>query len=198
MTDKIIETVKEGKTTFNVYDPKHYEISNSIYAFPFDYSDQSPTKKKNSGRGLGVIEWNIEPRKFEYDKELKKYYITQIYLWASQTRDARYYGKVFGLSSYTDSLCASVLESRKDTEKDAIKQAWRVQPSLITKTLMFQTYPPKDFNFLILNLSSSLGADIKYVKFNPNGDEHYNNYPDYNTKLTKLLNEKHGWKNEKK
>lgn len=188
---KVIDKITEFKKSINIYDPEPFLVTESdswqrVYRFPFDTIDSSPTAKKYSGHSLGRIEWNIEPRKMEYDKTERRYYITQILVWAQQTRDKNYSGKIFGINCMVESLGGGQ-HPLYDYEVYALNQIWRTSPNPVTKTMIMGTYPPNGFDILEFDVSSSISLSPMYQSFAkmPKDESHYEKTKDVYNKVRK-------------
>lgn len=180
------QIVEFGKK-IDTYDPKHYLIDSSIgnvYCFPFDNKDSSPTAKAWSGRSYGRIEWLFEPREYTWSKSEKRYYISKLLVWATQTRDTRYKNKIFSIDCMAESL-GGIAHKWKEYEEGVINQTWRMMVSQNTKTPMFDTYPNDNFNLLLIKTNSSISLDMKFLRF----DLLPTDYPNYK-QIWKLHHEK--------
>ena len=164
----ILEKITENGKEIPIYDAKPFLVTKDewpiIYRFPFDTLDSSPAAKKWSGCSYGRIEWNIEPRKIKYDRTEKRFYINQILVWAHQTRDKNYSGKIFGMNCKVESLGGGT-RPLYDYEVYALNHLWRMTPSPVTKTMMMATYPPDGFDILEFNFSVSSSVDPMYQRF---------------------------------
>ena len=165
-TKSSYQILEYGKK-IDTYDPKEFLIDNSIgrvYCLPFDNKDSSPTAKQWSGRSYGRIEWIFEPRELEWSKSEKRYYIRKLLVWATQTRDKRYYNKIFTIDCNAEAI-GGIAHKYKEYEEGAINQTWRMMFSPQTKTAMFDTYPNDQFNLLLINTKSSISLDIEFLRF---------------------------------
>lgn len=163
---KVIDKITEFKKPVKIYDPEPFKLSSDwqkVYCFPFDNLDKSPIAKQFSGNSLGRIGWCIEPRKIKYDRTKKRYYITQILIWATQTRDKRYANKVFGINCMAETI-GGISHKFRDYEEGVINQTWRMgfTPQ---KTLYLDTYPNNKFNLLYIDATSSISVNINYLRF---------------------------------
>lgn len=176
---KVIDKLIENKNEIPIYDARPFLVTkpdswNRVYIFPFDTLDSSPTAKRYSGNSYGRIEWNIEPRKYKWDKSEKRYYITQLLLWTHQTRDLAYTDKIFGIDCMVESLCGTT-HPIHDYEVGMLNNMWRMTPSSVTKTPMFACYPPDEFDLLEIDVTSSMSCEPKFQCFNkmPMTESHY-------------------------
>lgn len=176
---KKIDSLTEFKDNIPIYDPEPFLITekeawNRIYRFPFDTLDSSPAAKGYSGCSYGRIEWNIEPRKLEWSRSEKRFYIKQILVWARQTRDKTYSDIIFGIDCNVAELNGTV-SPLYDYQSGMLNNMWKMTPSAVTKTPMFACYPPNGFNLLEIDLTSSMFCEPKFLNFEkiPNTELHY-------------------------
>ena len=117
-----------------------------VYRFPFTCIDPMP-----GGSNLGRIEWHVEPL-----RATRKVLITSVLVWASQTRDNRYQGKVFSLPCRSQSITSS-----RD-ENDYLRHVWQTALCLEHKTLSFSAYPANQHTMLVVECISSIGNRIYF------------------------------------
>lgn len=131
-----------------IVSPEKFRHGDS-YIFPFEVLDKTP-----GGTNLGRIQWHME---FVSDSKQKdgRYYYSKLYVWASQTRDKRYYKKVFEIPCYTECITGGVL-GKKDYYID---QVWRIQICDLHKNTVFSAYPQNKHTKLIIPVNSSIFVD---------------------------------------
>lgn len=159
--------ITEFGKTIETFDPKEFLIDSTIgnvYCLPFDTKDQSPRAKQYSGNSLGTIEWLFEPREYSWSKSEKRYYVTKLLFWATQTRDKRYQNKIFSIDCMSEAI-SGISRQYYPYEQGAINQTWRMMFSPHTKTPIFDTYPSDNFNLLLIKATSSISLDIKFLRF---------------------------------
>jgi hypothetical protein len=140
----------KNKTFKTASADKYLNKITNQYEFPFEVLDKTP-----GGSNLGRIEWCIELIRSKRKKE-GLYYIEKLYLWAKQTRDKRYIGKIFEIPCYADCVGGPSRES-------FLKGVWRVGFCDIHKTLILEAYPDKDnYKKLVINNGSSILMDIYF------------------------------------
>ncbi len=122
----------------------------SVWLFPFTCLDPMP-----GGGNLGRIEWHSEPYRFK--KQEGRWYITAILLWATQTRDQRYKGKLFELRCLTEAICGNSV----DPLGSLIGCVWHIGRCADHRQLMFSAYPQNDQSLLEVDLNSSLFGTMK-------------------------------------
>jgi hypothetical protein len=133
---------------------KYFDKKLGVYRFPFEVLDKTP-----GGSNLGRIEWNIEPIMAKRKKD-GFYRVEKIYLWARQTRDKRYEGKVFEIPCYSESIFSS------PTKGDSFfKGVWKIGFCPMHKTLVLEAYADdNNYKALHIRTCSSIGVDIEFVK----------------------------------
>lgn len=119
-----------------------------IYVFPFQAMDS-----RRDGSSLGRIMWQVEPI---FGKKTKgRYYVEKLLVWAKQTRDERYAGKVFEIPCYSESITGDSLE-----RESFLNYVWQVQQCEVHKGMVFSAYPANEHKELIINVGSSISIDI--------------------------------------
>lgn len=129
---------------------ENFKQKNGEYVFPFELLDKTP-----GGSSLGRIEWHIEPSKGR--KVGGRYYIEKLLVWASQTRDERYNGKIFEIPCYSESIYASCL-----AEDSYFKYVWRMLFCGVHKNPVFSAYPGDKHKELVINTGSSICLEINF------------------------------------
>ena len=151
-----MKTVKELK--IKLHDPKKFLVKKKsrgrerVYEFPFEALDQK--------KGLGLIEWNLELFR-EYDRSSKKYYINKIWVWARQTMDKRYRGKIFQIECYTEAIKAPLF-TMKNNEDGFIQRIWSIQ-YWDNGNLVMTAYPKHEHNILQIETFSSVFLEPKFL-----------------------------------
>ena len=115
-----------------------------MYKFPFVCVDAPGPKS------LGRIEWWLEPQR---GKRLRRgrYMIEGLYLWAKQTRDARYAGKLFEIECFAEGL-----HGVGDIHGDFLRHVWMSQFCQDHRALAFGAYPPGTATQLMVDVSSAI------------------------------------------
>jgi hypothetical protein len=130
---------------------KKYEVSNG-YLFPFILFDPTP-----GGSNLGRIEWNIEIYKTRKNKISKTRSITQILVWARQTKDAQYLNKFFLLN------CDSVGIMTHHDGDDFLHNVGFMQICDEHKMPILCAYPRDGSCALYIEAYSSVGTRIRFL-----------------------------------
>lgn len=146
------EITKEKVNGWEIKQANEFRIDDGSYVFPFDVLDKTP-----GGFNLGRIEWHLEP--FYGRKKKGKYYIEKIYVWATQTRDDRYYRIIFEIPCFSDSITADSLRRRSSY----FHYVWRMNFCEIHKMPVFSAYPADEHSRLELDVSSSISCGIDFV-----------------------------------
>lgn len=143
--------MKKTASELKIESADEFRNEDMTYSFPFIGLDPTP-----GGSNLGRIMWGIEA----YKKKRKdgRYYITSILVWARQTRDARYAGRIFEIPCFTESLYGSVLG-----EKVAfLHRVWRAFFCDEHGGLVLQAYPDDQHTELYINAGSSIMIDLEF------------------------------------
>ena len=128
-----------------------FKTDRGEYVFPFECLDKTP-----GGSNLGRIEWHVEPIKSNKNKG--RYYIEKLLVFASQTRDERYKGKIFEIPCYTESITADVLHHRDSY----FHYVWRMTWCEVHNTAFFSAYPKNEHTKLVINVNSSISSEIEF------------------------------------
>lgn len=121
-----------------------------IYRFPFKVLDETP-----GGSNLGRIEWNIE---LIGEGEGEEYRIGKLLVWARQTRDARYVGKVFEIPCQSMRFGGHRL-SEKGSFTDAV---WMVYLCPEHRAPVMSAYPENHHSEIEINAGSSVMIDVRF------------------------------------
>lgn len=122
------------------------------YSFPFEVLDKTP-----GGKSLGRIEWCIEPFIGKKKKE-GRYYIEKLWVWAKQTRDKRYLGKIFEIPCFSESIMGDSIN-----RNGFLNHVWLNFPCAEHKGQMqFWAYPQNHHSILEITADSSIAIDIKF------------------------------------
>lgn len=130
---------------------KKFNVSDG-YVFPFTVLDQTP-----GGSNLGRIEWHIEFVKTKKEKNRNIRPITQMLVWARQTKDPRYVNKFFLLDCDTAGIM-----THQDSS-DFFHCAWFMQICDEHKMPIISAYPPDDTCALHIQIYSSVGTRIHFL-----------------------------------
>lgn len=126
--------------------PKKHKVSPFKFEFPFNVLDDK----------LGKIEWHVEPIKGLKSKGI--HYIEKILVWASQTQDGRYKGKVFEIPCFSEKIVSSQFRNRTPY----LSCVWSTCYCSEHKTLSFSAYPKNEHTKLVFNVGSSVLIDIYF------------------------------------
>ena len=146
------------KLKIKLHDPKKFLVRDKskyrrrTYEFPFEALDQK--------KGLGIIEWNLELFS-EYDRSSKKYYINKMWIWAGQTMDKRYRGKIFQIECYTEAIKALPF-TMKNNEDAFIQRVWSMK-YWDNGNLVMTAYPKHEHNILQIETFSSIFLEPKFL-----------------------------------
>lgn len=144
--------MEKEKYKINIVPADDFKTDYGTYEFPFEALDKTP-----GGSNLGRIEWHIEP--FKSKKNKGRYYIEKILVFASQTRDERYKGKIFEIPCYTESITADSLHNRDSY----FHYVWRMLWCEVHNTVYFSAYPKNKHKKLVINVESSISSEIEFV-----------------------------------
>lgn len=137
---------------FETVSAESFRDENRYYVFPFVALDPTP-----GGNNLGRIEWHIEPIRSK-KKERGMYFIEKLYVWASQTYDERYKGKVFEIPCFAECITASALRDRDSY----LHHVWKAQICELHKSMWFSAYPQNHHTSLKINVGSSISIDADF------------------------------------
>ena len=121
------------------------------YRFPCVALDPTP-----GGSNLGRMEWCVELLKGK--KREGRRLVGGVAVWARQTRDPRYVGRVFHLPMQTDCLSAIRIGERCSF----FAEVWRVFFCEVHDNVIFEAYVPSDATALVIETSSSIGNNIQF------------------------------------
>lgn len=148
--------------TVKTVSPKKFLVTDkskfhNVYEFPFEAVDQSRER-------LGTIVWKLETFT-EYSRSEKQYYINKLWLWASQTRDERYIGKIFEIPCFTKALhgTPTINYSENKDEEPFLQRVWRFEPFADNGNYVFSAYPRHDHNLLRISIDSSVFISPKFL-----------------------------------
>lgn len=122
------------------------------YLFPFTLMDDTP-----GGSNLGRIMWNIEIHKTQKQDGVN--YITQMVVWANQTRDPRYQDKNFLLECHTAGIMTCGLTSKDDL----MPHVWFVAVCAEHGKTVLRAYPSNGHAALQVEAYSSVGTRIHFL-----------------------------------
>lgn len=140
--------MKTKKKELEYSSAEEFKISRNIYRFPFIAN----TKE------WGRIEWCMELEK-EKKKREGKYYIKYLYLWAKQTSDERYSGKIFQISSYAEMLYGAIEEEKYDS---FLHHVWQTGFCELHKNIYFTAYPKNYHKDLVIKVDSSIMIEANF------------------------------------
>lgn len=133
------------------YSADKFKSDDSTYRFPFTVLDPTP-----GGSNLGRIEWGIEL--LHGRKQKGRYYIEKLLVFARQTRDERYAGKVFEIPCFTD-----MLQGRELTGRSAfIQHVWQVSICPEHNAPVLSAYPENQHSELVVDVRSSISIDVNF------------------------------------
>lgn len=116
-----------------------------IYIFPFKVLDEK----------YGRIEWHIEP--VFGNKKNGRYYIEKLLIWATQTQDEKYIGKLFEIECFSEMLCGDSIN-----REGFLNYVWKVSQCEIHKNCILTAYPANHHNKLEINVGSSISIDANF------------------------------------
>lgn len=129
----------------------------SIYVFPFTAIDQP------GSHSLGRIEWWLEPLR---GRKLRGHYaICGLYLWARQTRDPRYAGKLLHIPCHAAMLGAAVGLQREGL----LNYAWTARFCEEHGVFCFGAYPGDTHIALEIDVSLSMKITARFMPVQENG-----------------------------
>lgn len=141
--------IKKDKK-FETVSADAFKQANGTYVFPFEVFDKTP-----GGSNLGRIEWHLEA--FPGKKTRGRFYIEKLHVWASQTYDPRYKGKVFEIPIFTEALTRSMHD-----QNSFFSHVWRVIVCEVHKVAMMSAYPANHHSSLVVEGGSSIGNHIEF------------------------------------
>jgi hypothetical protein len=124
------------------------------YLFPFTVMDPTP-----GGSNLGRIEWHVELYKSQKRRGYSGKFITKMLVWARQTRDPRYDGKVFILDCYTRGIMTCLQTSNDDFSR----HAWFLSVCEEHGGVIISSYPSDHHVALMIETHSEVGTRIRFV-----------------------------------
>lgn len=143
--------MREEITTVSADQFKGKESYEEVYTFPFKPLDDTP-----GGSNLGRIEWHIEPVRGTRKKH-GRYYIEKILLWAQQTRDEKYKGKLFEIPCFTEMIDGSAY-----SKEPLLGHISHIGFCDKHKNIIISTYPKNHHTKLILRVGNSILTDIYF------------------------------------
>jgi hypothetical protein len=138
--------------TFIFTDPRQFVVPDG-YLFPFICMDHTP-----GGSNLGRIEWNVEVYKSKKNNRGFQN-ITQLIVWAKQTRDKRYVGKFFLLDCNT----AGILTHSNKIRADFIHCAWLLSICDVHRNPIISAYPEDNHVALWIERYSDIGTRMCFL-----------------------------------
>ena len=149
------------KNQIKVTSPNKYRVKTEkgyqrIYRFPFETLDPTP-----GGSNLGRMEWGIELFRAK-KKQNNRYYIEKIWVWARQTRDKRYLGKVFEIPCWTEMIESLDRVFGEPGTDPYMSRVWQTAFCSEHKQVSFSAYPDTDHNVLEIDVQSSIMASINF------------------------------------
>jgi len=131
-----------------------FKDKDGVYRFPFEPLDQTL-----GGSNLGRIEWHCE---FVRSRKQKgRYHFTELYVWATQTRDRRYAGKYFSIPCFIDSIQDRSLIERGASFTECV---WSINFCRDHGNVVMSTYPENHHRVLSVNVGSSIQIQIRFEK----------------------------------
>jgi hypothetical protein len=129
-----------------------FKDKDGSFVFPFQVLDD-----RKDGSSLGRIMWQIELIKGR--KYKGRYYIEKLLVWARQTRDDKYAGKVFEIPCYSEALLGDSID-----RESYINYVWHIQPCEVHNSLVFSAYPSNSHKALKINVDSSISINADFIK----------------------------------
>lgn len=122
-----------------------------VYRFPFVGLDTTP-----GGGNLGRIEWHVELHPAERRRSGEWFVrLSEVWVWASQTRDTRYAGKVFRFETIAEALGQSLLGRNF--------HPWRVRFCEEHRgAVILSAYPDNQYKTLVIAPCSSISCDVGF------------------------------------
>ena len=128
-----------------------FKSDDYTYCFPFTVLDDAP-----GGRNLGRIEWGIEL--LHGRKRKGRYCIEKLLVFARQTRDKRYVGKVFEIPCFAEMLQGAMLTRRGGF----IEHVWNIGICPEHKGPVLAAYPDNQHSQLVIDVMSSIMIDANF------------------------------------
>ena len=122
------------------------------YRFPFERLDPTP-----GGSNLGCIEWHVELMPDSRRRQGRRR-VVSAFVWASQTRDTRYAGKLFTLPAH----CDGILVLAVGLGLSYLGGVWFMGFCPIHKQLAMSSYPPDGSSALVVDFWLSTAGHIYY------------------------------------
>jgi hypothetical protein len=145
---------------YKIVYPKEFEVNEKwgkSFVFPFE-----PLDLPDRLDSLGRIEWHIElvmdKKKSKVSKSFSKYYIKELWVFATQTRDKRYIGKIFKIPCHTETLTASSFHP-----EDYLNNLWKFTFCDVHKNPLFSAYPKDEHKYFVIDASSSISIEPKFM-----------------------------------
>lgn len=130
-----------------------FKTKEGQYVFPFVALDKTP-----GGKNLGRIQWCIELHPQEKSKESGFRRVGKLLVWAMQTRDKRYFRKVFEIPTFAEMFysCAST------NKRDAFVP-WKIMLCDEHKgAVVLDAYPENEHRALVIDAMSSIMVQVKF------------------------------------
>lgn len=118
------------------------------YEFPFEPFDATP-----GGTNLGRIEWHLE-----LVRKGRGAHLEALVLWATQTRDDRYVGRLFRLPVQAD----LVTRGTSDGRSDFLTRVWRVGYCDVHRHAILSAYPADEHRRLVAHVWSGISVDLEF------------------------------------
>ena len=139
------------KDEIKIESAEKFKNSDGTYIFPFVCLDD-----RKDGSSLGRIEWHLEP--FKGKKTKGRYRIEKLFIFATQTRDERYRGKIFEIPCWGEGITADSLH-RGDSYFHCV---WKMSFCEIHKAPYFSAYPKNEHTKLVIRANSSISIEIYF------------------------------------
>lgn len=147
------------KLKIKTYSAKKFKVDEgfgTVYEFPFHALDENL-------HGAGRIEWHIESFT-KYNRTEKKYYINKLWVWATQSYDKRYRGKIFEIPCYTEAIHGNPMRYGSEMNEDSFLQAvWKFMPFSDNGNFVLSAYPRNEHNVLRIASNSSIFIEPKFL-----------------------------------
>jgi len=132
--------------------PQLYQQGNR-YCFPFMAVDTLGN--------LGRIEWHLEP--FRSPKHRGHYLICGLLVWATQTRDPRYSGRIFHIPMITEALTSSTYSGRASRDgSDYFHHSWLFAFCTTHRMPFFSAYPADEHTELVVETGSGVSNRVYF------------------------------------
>ena len=127
-----------------------FKDENGYYVFPFEVLDKTP-----GGSNLGRIEWCIEPIRGK--KKQGRIMIEKLLVWAKQTRDERYVGKIFEIPCHTEAITGDSID-----RNSFLNHVWYWYFCPDHNTVGMWAYPRNEHSKMVINCGSSFGVTAEF------------------------------------